>query len=75
MPGWQPVRMAGKQAYVSGHSVTWVAGGLVYTMIADAPAQTVSAVVGTLRPGNSPGFFGRLLRGFDRLGRLLNPFR
>ena len=75
IPGWQPVRMAGKQAYVSGHSVTWVAGGLVYTMIADAPAQTVSAVVGTLRPGNSPGFLGRLLRGFDRLGRLLNPFR
>jgi sigma-E factor negative regulatory protein RseB len=75
IPGWQPVRMAGKQVYVSGHSVTWVAGGLVYTMITDAPAQTVNAVVGTLRPGNSPGFFGRLLRGFDRLGRLLNPFR
>jgi len=75
IPGWQPVRMAGKQAYVSGHSVSWAAGSLVYTMITDAPAQTVNAVVGTLPPGNSPGIFGRLLRGFDRLGRLLNPFR
>ena len=75
MPGWQPVRMAGSQAYVSGHSVTWTAGGLVYTVIADAPTQTVSEVVGTLTPGGSPGLLGRLLRGFDRLGRLLNPFR
>jgi hypothetical protein len=75
MPGWQPVRMAGQQAYVSGHSVTWAAGGLVYTMIADAPPQTVSEVVGTLASGGSPGLFGRLLRGFDRLARLLNPFR
>ena len=75
MPGWQPVRMAGNRAYVSGHSVTWAAGGLVYTMIADAPPQTVNKVVGTLTPGRSPGLPGRLLRGFDRLGRLLNPFR
>jgi sigma-E factor negative regulatory protein RseB len=75
MPGWQPVRMAGQQAYVSGHSVTWTAGGLVLTVIADVPPQTVSEVVGTLTPGSSPGLFGRLLRGFDRLARLLNPFR
>ena len=55
MPGWQPVRMAGKRAYVSGHSVTWAAGGLVYTMIADASPQTVTEVVGTLPPSGSPG--------------------
>jgi sigma-E factor negative regulatory protein RseB len=75
MPGWQPVRMAGRPAYAFGHSVTWAADGLVYTMIANAPAQTVDEVVGTLTPGSSPGFLGRLLHGFDRLGRLLNPFR
>jgi hypothetical protein len=74
MPGWQPVRMAGSQAYVSGHSVTWAADGLVYTMIADAPPRTVNEVVGTLTARSSPGFLGRLLRGFGRLGRLLNPF-
>ena len=75
MPGWRPVRMAGQQAYVSGHSVTWAASGLVYTMIADAPSQTVNEVVGTLTPGSSPGLLGRLLRGFDRLARLFNPLR
>lgn len=74
IPGWKPVRMAGQQAYVSGHSVTWAARGFVYTMITDAPPQTVSEVVGTLTPSSSPGFFGRLLRGFDRLARLLNQF-
>jgi hypothetical protein len=72
---WQPVRMAGEQVYVSGHSVTWAADGLVYTMIADASPQTVTEVVGMLTPSGSPGLLGRLLRGFDRLGRLLNPFR
>ena len=75
MPGWQPVSMMGQQAYVSGHSVTWAAEGFVYTMIADAPPQTVDEVVGMLTPGNSPGLFDRLLRGFERLARLLNPFR
>jgi sigma-E factor negative regulatory protein RseB len=75
MPGWQPVRVAGKQAYVSGHSVTWAADGRVYTMIADAPPQTVNEVVGMLTPSGPPGLLGRLLRGFHRLGSLLNPFR
>jgi MucB/RseB N-terminal domain len=74
MPGWQPVRMAGKQSYVAGHSVTWAAAGLVYTMIADASPRTVTEVVAMLSPSGSPGPFGRLLRGFDRLARLLNPF-
>lgn len=74
MPGWQPARMAGKQAYVAGHSVTWAAAGLVYTMIGDAPSQTATDVVGMLPPSGSPGLLGRLLHGFGRLSRLLNPF-
>ena len=55
MPGWQPVRVDGQQAFVSGHSVTWAAAGFVYTMIADAPPQTVTQVVGTLPRSGSPG--------------------
>jgi sigma-E factor negative regulatory protein RseB len=74
LPGWQPVRMAGKQAYVSGRSVTWAQAGLVYTMIADASPQTVTEVVGMLTPSDSPGLFGRMLHGFRRLARLLDPF-
>ena len=75
MPGWQPARVAGQQAYVAGHSVTWAANGLVYTMIADTSPQTVNEIVGMLAPGGSHGLLGRLLRGFDRLSRLINPFR
>ena len=74
MPGWEPVRVAGTQAYVAGHSVTWAEAGFVYTVIADASPQTVTEVVGMLTPARSPGLLGRLLRGFGRLGRLLNPF-
>ena len=43
MAGWQPVDVAGQQAFVSGHSVTWAGLGFVYTMIADAPPQTMTA--------------------------------
>jgi hypothetical protein len=74
MPGWQPVRMAGEQAYVSGHSVTWARAGLVYTTITDASPQAVTEVVGMLPPRSSPGLLDRLLRGFARLSRLVDPF-
>ncbi len=48
MPGWRQVSVDGQRAFVSGHSVTWAEPGFVYTMIADAPAQTVTQVVGAL---------------------------
>jgi sigma-E factor negative regulatory protein RseB len=74
MTGWRPVTVAGQQAFVSGHSVTWARLGLVYTMIADAPPQTVTQVVGTLPSGGSPGVLDRLGRGFARLAGVINPF-
>jgi sigma-E factor negative regulatory protein RseB len=74
MPGWRQVNMGGQQAFVSGHSVTWTAPGFVYTVIADAPAQTVTQVVGALPRAASPGVLDRLGRGFIRLGRVMNPF-
>ena len=71
MAGWQPLSLDGCRVYVSGHSVTWAGRGEVYTMIADAPPQTVAAgrrraagrrAAGTgrpprsrLRPAGSPG--------------------
>lgn len=73
MPGWQPVRVAGQQAYVSGHSVTWAGPGFVYTVIADAPPQTVEQIVKTM-PSGSPGILARFGRGFARLAQMLNPF-
>lgn len=74
MPGWRQVRVGGQQAYVSGHSVTWAGPGYVYTVIADAPPQTVTQVVQALPRSGSPGVLDRLGRGFLRLARVINPF-
>jgi sigma-E factor negative regulatory protein RseB len=74
MAGWRPVDVGGQQAFVSGHSVTWSGLGFVYTMIADAPPQTMTQVVGTLPRGGSPGVLSRLGRGFIRLAHVIDPF-
>jgi sigma-E factor negative regulatory protein RseB len=74
MTGWRPVTVGGQQAFVSGHSVTWAGSGFVYTMIADAPPQTLAQVVGVLPTGGSPGVLSRFGRGFVRLARVIDPF-
>jgi sigma-E factor negative regulatory protein RseB len=74
LPGWQPVRVAGQQAFVSGHTLTWARLGFVYTMIADAPAATVRQVVGALPASGQDGLLDRLRRGLDRLAQVVNPF-
>ena len=74
MPGWRQVSVAGQRAYVSGHSVTWAGPGYVYTVIADAPPQTVTQVVQALPRSGSPGVLDRLGRGFLRLAQVVNPF-
>jgi MucB/RseB N-terminal domain len=74
LPGWQRVRVAGQQAFVSGHSVTWARLGFVYTMVADAPAQQVTQVVGALPASGQAGVLGRLRRGLERLAAVVNPF-
>ena len=74
MAGWQPLSLDGYRVYVSGHSVTWAGRGEVYTMIADAPPQTVAEAVAALPGGGQPGLVDRLGRGFDRLAHLVDPF-
>jgi sigma-E factor negative regulatory protein RseB len=74
MAGWEPLRLDGNRVYVSGHSVTWAGRGDVYTMIADAPPQTVAEAVAALPGGGQPGVVNRLGRGFDRLAHLVDPF-
>jgi sigma-E factor negative regulatory protein RseB len=75
MPGWRPMSLDGRQVYVSGHSVTWTGHGLVYTMIADAPPETVTAAVAGLPDSDQPGLVNRLNRGLHRLAHLVDPFR
>jgi len=74
MPGWRPIQLDGRQVFVSGHSVAWAGSGGVYTLIADAPPQTVTQAVGALPRDVPPGIFGRLGHGLARLAHLLNPF-
>jgi sigma-E factor negative regulatory protein RseB len=73
MAGWRQLRLGGQQTWVSGRSVTWAGRGFVYTVVADAPAQTVTQVVGSLPQSSSPSFIGRLGRGLARIARLIVP--
>jgi sigma-E factor negative regulatory protein RseB len=75
LTGWQPVSLRGHLVYVAGHSITWAGHGLVYTIIADAPPQTVEEVLASLPQNSAPGFLVRIGRGLDRLAALVNPFR
>ena len=76
--GWSEVALRGDRVYASGRdqrSVAWSARGFVYTLIADAPDQTLDQVVGVLPHNGGPGFFGRMGRGLSRLVSWLDPFR
>jgi sigma-E factor negative regulatory protein RseB len=72
--GWRPTRMAGHLVYVAGSEIALSGKGFVYTLVADAPPQSVSAVVGALPQGSQPGFLGRIGRGLGRLVALVDPF-
>ena len=76
--GWSEVALRGDRVYTSGRdqrSVAWSARGFVYTLIADAPDQTLDQVVSALPHNGRPGFFGRMGRGLGRLVSWLDPFR
>jgi sigma-E factor negative regulatory protein RseB len=78
LAGWQKTTVDGKVIYVTEpgqRSMTWSSKGMVYTLITDAPVQTVAAVVGTLPHDAPPGFLSRMSRGLARLASWANPFR
>ena len=78
LAGWQKTTVAGHVIYVAEpdqRSLTWSSHGMVYTVIADAPAQTIDAVVGVLPHDAPPGFWKRMSRGLARLASWANPFR
>ena len=77
LAGWQQAKVDGHVIYVAEpdqRSLTWSGQGMVYTVMADAPAQTVAAVVGALPHDAPPGFWKRMSRGFVRLASWINPF-
>ena len=78
LSGWSQVAVRGDRVYAAGpdqRSVAWSARGFVYTLIADAPDQTLDQVVGVLPHNGRPAFLGRMGRGLRRLISWLNPFR
>lgn len=56
--------------------VVWSGGGVVWTLVSDAPDPAVRAVVAALPRDEAPagGLRARLSRGLGRLGGILNPF-
>ena len=60
----------------SPERVVWGGGGRVFTLLSDAPAETVRAAVTVLPHEKAPrtGLLARLGRGLARLGSWLNPF-
>jgi sigma-E factor negative regulatory protein RseB len=78
LSGWQKTTVDGHVIYAAvpdQRSLTWSSRGMVYTVMADAPTQTVYAAVGALPHDSPPGFWKRLSRGFARLASWVNPFR
>lgn len=78
LAGYRHIDMAGHSVYARNsvqQLLTWAGRGHVYTVIADAPARTVDAVVGALPHDAAPGFWARLGRGFTKLFSWADPFR
>ena len=77
LDGWQKITVAGHVIYAAGpdqRSLTWSGRGMVYTVIADAPAQTVTNVIGALPHDAPAGFWKQMSRGFARMASWVNPF-
>ena len=77
LTGWQKTTVAGHvidAAEPDQRSLTWSSRGMVYTVMADAPAQTAADVIGALPHDRPPGFWKRMSRGFSRLASWVNPF-
>ena len=77
LAGWQQTTLDGHVVYVTEpdqRSLTWSSHGMVYTLITDAPAETVAAAVGTLPHDAPPGFWKRMSRGLAKLASWANPF-
>lgn len=77
-PGWRQLTLRGRTVYSvnpADRTFAWSAGGFAYTLVADAPLETVSQVVATLPGTSAPGFWQRMARGLHRIVSWINPLR
>jgi sigma-E factor negative regulatory protein RseB len=76
LAGWRKTKVNGHVVFAlpDQRSLTWAGHGMVFTMVADAPSQTVDAVVGALPHDGPTGFWKRMSRGMVRVASWVNPF-
>jgi sigma-E factor negative regulatory protein RseB len=77
LTGWRRTTVAGHAVFVAEPDqrfMTWSSRGIVYTVMVDAPAPIVDAVVGVLPHDGPAGFWKRMSRGLIRLASWVNPF-
>jgi sigma-E factor negative regulatory protein RseB len=80
LPGWHLARVHGLRVYSTGsgdvdeQGLAWSADGFVYTVIADAPPDSVARVIAQLPHDGNMGFWGRVVRGVKRMGSWFDPF-
>jgi negative regulator of sigma E activity len=77
LPGWNKIKIGGVSVYSGApddRSLTWSAGGVVYTVISDAPQPTVDSIVVQLPHDRDGGLWGRMRRGLKRIGSWFDPF-
>ena len=76
LPGWRKTKTGGHVVFAlpDQRTLTWAGHGIVFTMVADAPPETVDAVVGALPHDGPTGFWKRMSRGLVRVASWVNPF-
>jgi len=80
LPGWHLARVHGLRVYatesgdVNEQGLAWSADGFVYTVIADAPPDSVARVIAQLPHDGDMGFWGRVVQGVKRMGSWFDPF-
>ena len=76
LAGWRKTKTGGHVVFAlpDQRTLTWAGHGMVFTMVADAPSQTVDAVVGALPHDGPTGFWKRMSRGMVRVASWVNPF-
>lgn len=76
LAGWRKTKTGGHVVFAlpDQRTLTWGGHGMVFTMVADAPSQTVDAVVGALPHDGPTGFWKRMSRGLVRVASWVNPF-
>jgi negative regulator of sigma E activity len=77
LAGWREVEVGGRAVYARNpipQGLTWSSHGYVLTLIANAPATTIGAVVQALPHDGQRGFWSRLRHGFWRVVSWIDPF-